>query len=76
MINLNFSLWIQTSIAALALFKPRKKLFFALEEAGNVLASYRDEEDFVKKKEPIEKICLSNAACTVAESNDTSFIIQ
>lgn len=53
----------------------RKRMFFALEESKNVLLSYKDEVDFLKKKEPLEKIPLSNATCTLVDNSDTEFVI-
>uniref|UniRef100_A0A914S4H5 PH domain-containing protein n=2 Tax=Ascarididae TaxID=6250 RepID=A0A914S4H5_PAREQ len=61
---------------ALSLLKPRKRMFFALEETESVLTFFKDESDFVKKKEPVGIIPLLNAACTVAESSSTAFAIQ
>uniref|UniRef100_A0A915AWG0 TBC1 domain family member 2B n=1 Tax=Parascaris univalens TaxID=6257 RepID=A0A915AWG0_PARUN len=56
--------------------KPRKRMFFALEETESVLTFFKDESDFVKKKEPVGIIPLLNAACTVAESSSTAFAIH
>ncbi|VDN93966.1 unnamed protein product [Brugia pahangi] len=51
-------------------------MFFALEECKNLLISYKDEMDFVKKKKPLEQIALDHAACTLGENSETEFIIH
>ncbi|VDK54740.1 unnamed protein product [Anisakis simplex] len=58
------------------MLKPRKRMFFALEETQNQLTFFKDESDFVKRKEPVGTIPLANAACTVAEQSGTSFAIH
>ncbi|EJW80433.1 hypothetical protein WUBG_08658, partial [Wuchereria bancrofti] len=58
-----------------SLLKSRKRMFFALEECKNLLISYKDEMDFVKKKKPLEQIVLDHAACTLGENSETEFII-
>uniref|UniRef100_A0A1I7V708 PH domain-containing protein n=1 Tax=Loa loa TaxID=7209 RepID=A0A1I7V708_LOALO len=32
--------------------------------------------DFLKKKKPLEKISLENAACTLVENSETEFVIH
>ncbi|VDO60815.1 unnamed protein product [Onchocerca flexuosa] len=51
-------------------------MFFALDESKNLLTSYKDEMDFLKKKKPLEKIRLDQAACTLGENSETEFIIH
>ncbi|EFO13804.2 hypothetical protein LOAG_14724, partial [Loa loa] len=59
-----------------SLLKSRKRMFFALDECKNLLTSYKEEMDFLKKKKPLEKISLENAACTLVENSETEFVIQ
>lgn len=67
---------VRDLILAFSLLKSRKRMFFALEERKNLLTSYKDEMDFMKKKEPLEKILLNHAACTLGENSETEFVIQ
>ncbi|KAL3989394.1 hypothetical protein ACH3XW_27490 [Acanthocheilonema viteae] len=67
---------VKTNGGAFSLLKSRKRMFFALEESKNLLTSYKDEMDFLKKKKPLEKILLNRAACTLGENSETEFVIQ
>uniref|UniRef100_A0A0R3RJA4 Uncharacterized protein n=1 Tax=Elaeophora elaphi TaxID=1147741 RepID=A0A0R3RJA4_9BILA len=73
--NVQILKW-KSLLLAFSLLKSRKKLFFALEENKNLLTSYKDEMDFLKKKKPLEKISLNHAACTLGENSETEFIIH
>ncbi|CAG9534603.1 unnamed protein product [Cercopithifilaria johnstoni] len=69
-------LYIKTNIGAFSLLKSRKRMFFALDESKNLLNSYKDEMDFLKKKKPLEKIPLNYAVCTLGANSETEFVIQ
>uniref|UniRef100_A0A8R1XTE4 PH domain-containing protein n=1 Tax=Onchocerca volvulus TaxID=6282 RepID=A0A8R1XTE4_ONCVO len=69
-------LYVKTNGGAFSLLKSRKRMFFALDESKNLLNSYKDEMDFLKKKKPLEKIRLDQAACTLGENSETEFVIH
>ncbi|CAJ0583589.1 unnamed protein product, partial [Mesorhabditis spiculigera] len=61
---------------ALTYLRVKKRYYFALDEISHKILYYKDEADFIKKKEPIGDIELNQVVFTTSDSNCKIFYIH
>ncbi|KAK6034666.1 PH domain protein [Cooperia oncophora] len=61
---------------ALSLLRSKKQYYFAIDELNGQLLYYKEEADLVAKREPIGALPLANAAFTILEGNDRTFVLH
>uniref|UniRef100_A0A914XH68 PH domain-containing protein n=1 Tax=Plectus sambesii TaxID=2011161 RepID=A0A914XH68_9BILA len=61
---------------AFTYLKPRRRHYFVLDEVDCRLIYFKDETDFIRKKEAVGHIDLRHSGVTLNESNARAFVIQ
>ncbi|VDL85723.1 unnamed protein product [Nippostrongylus brasiliensis] len=63
-------------VGALSLLRSKKQYYFAIDELNSQLLYYKEEADLVAKREPVGALPLSNAAFTISEGNERTFVLH
>lgn len=61
---------------ALALWRPRRRFYFAIDEITEELVYYKTEGEFTSHREPVGSFPISNSVITLDENNHLIFILH
>ncbi|KAK5964579.1 Rab-GTPase-TBC domain and Pleckstrin domain and Pleckstrin domain-containing protein [Trichostrongylus colubriformis] len=64
------------TVGALSILRSKKQYYFAIDELNSQLLYYKEEADLVAKREPVGVLPLANAAFTILEGNDRTFVLH
>ncbi|WKY14095.1 hypothetical protein Q1695_000001 [Nippostrongylus brasiliensis] len=67
---------LHITFIALSLLRSKKQYYFAIDELNSQLLYYKEEADLVAKREPVGALPLSNAAFTISEGNERTFVLH
>lgn len=62
--------------SALALWRPRRRFYFAIDEIAEELVYHKTEGEFTAHRDPLGAFPISTAVITLDENNQLAFILK